>query len=63
VTSWNIVRRTVTVDLGLSTTAWAVEWFNPRTGERMAVKSMVGGGRQGFTAPFPGDAVLYLAAS
>jgi hypothetical protein len=39
----------------------AVEWFNPSTGAAVAAKAVrAGSSSQSFTAPFPGDAVLYL---
>ena len=53
---------TVSVDLSESSKAFHVEWFNPRTGTTTSGSNTVGGGRQSFTAPFSGDAVLYLVA-
>ncbi len=61
--SLQLFRRTVTVDLGPASSALTVEWFNPITGETTAAGTTTGGGRQDFTAPFRGDAVLYLAAA
>jgi hypothetical protein len=50
----------VTVDLPPSSETLHIEWFNPKTGETIAAGTTRGGGRQTFTAPFRGDAVLYL---
>ena len=41
----------------------AVEWFNPSTGKTTQRGKVGGGARRKFTAPFKGDAVLYLAAT
>jgi len=38
----------------------AVEWFNPSTGAIIVKDSIRSGSSQRFTAPFSGDAVLYL---
>jgi hypothetical protein len=38
-----------------------VEWFNPATGETITQDPIsAGSSSQAFTAPFAGDAVLYL---
>jgi hypothetical protein len=37
-----------------------MEWFNPITGETINAAKRIGGASQEFTAPFPGDAVLYI---
>ena len=38
-----------------------VEWFNPATGDTMAQQLIpAGSSSRSFTAPFTGDAVLYL---
>jgi hypothetical protein len=50
----------VTVDLSQEPGAFAVEWFNPRTGTSTDGGMSSGGGKVDFTAPFHGDAVLYL---
>ena len=50
----------VTVDLSPVSGSVVVEWFNPRTGEIVAGQVTTGGARRAFTAPFTGDAVLYL---
>ena len=50
----------VTVDLSDTPGKLAVEWLNPNTGERMSGGTTTGGGSRKFTAPFNGDAVLYL---
>jgi hypothetical protein len=50
----------VTVDLSATPGELSVEWFNPSTGETIAGGTVVGGASRSFTAPFSGDAVLYL---
>jgi hypothetical protein len=50
---------TVKVDLSAASGALSVEWFNPATGEIIAVET-TGGSIQEFTAPFSGDAILYI---
>jgi hypothetical protein len=50
----------VSVDLSRAAGTLAVEWFNPTTGESAAGKTVEGGAEREFTAPFAGDAVLYL---
>ncbi len=59
----HLLHRTVTVDLSGTSKEFAIEWFNPSTGEIIAGETTIGGGRRNFTAPFAGDAVLYLSAS
>lgn len=49
-----------TVDLSGASGSLTVEWFNPETGGRMAGGTTNGGASRSFTAPFSGDAVLYL---
>ena len=51
-----------TVDLSTAPqTKLAVRWFNPRTGLFAKAAAIEGGnGKQPFTPPFTGDAVLYL---
>lgn len=61
--SLELFSRTVTVDLGAASKALIVEWFNPITGEITAAGTRTGGGSQDFTAPFRGDAVLYLVTA
>jgi hypothetical protein len=51
-----------TVDLSASDKVFRVEWCNPRTGELTDSGTVTGGRPQSFTAPFLGDAILYLAA-
>jgi hypothetical protein len=51
---------TVQVDLSSSPVELAVEWFNPRTGEITSGGTIQGGASHAFTAPFSGDAVLYI---
>ena len=51
---------TVSVDLSTASAPLAVEWFNPRTAETILAGTTKGGTIENFTAPFPGDAVLYI---
>ena len=50
----------VTVDLSETQGDLAIEWFNPGSGETTEGGKTTGGGNRSFTAPFIGDAVLYL---
>ena len=50
----------VTVDLSAGAGSFAGEWFNPSSGESADAVTVTGGGEQTLTAPFAGDAVLYL---
>ena len=50
----------VTVDLSGTSGNLTVEWFNPENGSRGVYGTVVAGGNLTFTAPFNGDAVLYL---
>jgi hypothetical protein len=52
--------RNVTVDLREVTGTLNVEWFNPNTGSKVLEDKKFGGGTHTFTAPFGGDAVLYI---
>ena len=56
------VEKTVSVDLSAASAALAVEWFNPRTAETILAGTIRGDTIKEFTAPFPGDAVLYIRA-
>ncbi len=49
------------VDLSEASGTFAVEWFNPGTGNAIPANVTTGGGSQEFIAPFDGDAVLYIA--
>lgn len=49
-----------TVDLSAAKTPLAVEWFNPRTGDKRPGDKVDSGAKRPFKAPFEGDAVLYL---
>jgi hypothetical protein len=49
-----------TVNLGATTRALNVEWFNPATGATTAGAAISGGSTKTFTPPFGGDAVLYI---
>jgi hypothetical protein len=51
---------TFTVNLSATTRALNVEWFNPATGVTTPVAATSGGSTMSFTAPFSGDAVLYI---
>ena len=51
---------TFTVNLGATTQVLNVEWFNPATGATTAGAAITGGSTKSFTAPFSGDAVLYI---
>ncbi|MEZ4714200.1 MAG: DUF6298 domain-containing protein [Caldilineaceae bacterium] len=50
----------VSVDLSAAVGAFSVEWFNPENGATTVGSAVNGGKRQSFTAPFEGDAVLYI---
>jgi hypothetical protein len=54
------VTKTVSVDLSTASTSLAVEWFNPRTAQTIPAGTTNGSTMKDFTAPFPGNAVLYL---
>jgi len=52
---------TFTVNLSATTMALNAEWFNPATGATAPGGTVTGGSTTtSFTAPFVGDAVLYL---
>lgn len=51
---------TVKVDLSDSPVELTVEWFNPVDGTTIDGGKLQGGKIQSFTAPFSGDAVLYI---
>jgi len=50
----------VTVDLSEATGPLHVEWMHPVEGTTHPGPEVTGGAKRTFTAPFPGDAVLYL---
>ena len=52
----------VDVDLSTATGVFYVEWFNPSTGKSIPAGTINAGMTHTFSAPFSGDAVLYLAA-
>jgi len=52
-----------TVDLSAASGRLAVEWFDPGTGKATKAGTIPAGGRRQFTAPFGGDAVLWLAGA
>ena len=51
---------TVTVDLSASQVELLVEWFNPQDGTIIEAEMVQRGALRSFTAPFSGDAVLYI---
>ncbi len=51
---------TVTVDLSDTAGELAAEWFDPSRGETVAADATNAGASRQFTAPFDGDAVLFL---
>jgi hypothetical protein len=48
------------VNLTATSRVLNVKWLNPATGVITAGAAVSGGSTQSFTAPFGGDAVLYL---
>jgi hypothetical protein len=50
----------VLVDLSAASGEMTVEWFNPANGETVQGEPVSGGNSQTFTAPFSGDAVLFI---
>jgi hypothetical protein len=50
----------VDVDLSDSPAALFVEWFDPQNGNIVEAPTVSGGDAQSFSAPFSGDAVLYI---
>ena len=52
----------VSVDLSAAPCTLAVEWFSPRTGERVSAAAIRGGMEYAFVSPFGMDAVLCLRA-
>lgn len=50
----------VTVNLSATPGTLTVEWFNPSTGATTSGGTTTGGTNRSFTAPFGGDAVLYI---
>lgn len=58
----DLVKKTVSVNLSGASVPLAVEWLNPRTAETIPAGTTRDSTIKGFTAPFPGDAVLYLHA-
>ena len=49
-----------TLDLRSAQTQLAVEWLNPATGAKLNGGTVSGGAVRSFSAPFAGDAVLYV---
>ena len=60
--SLNLFHRTVTIDLSRASRLLRVEWFDPVKGTSREAGTTTGGSSQTFTAPFRGEAVLYLKA-
>jgi hypothetical protein len=56
---WRIKQK-VAVDLSAAAGDFSVEWCDPATGNITDGTFVRGGGKRSFTAPFRGDAVLYL---
>lgn len=57
------IKAPATVPVQLPAGLWSPRWFNPRSGEwrpSAAAQPLHGGRQQPFTAPFEGDAVLWL---
>lgn len=52
-----------TVALQEAAARFAVQWFAPSTGKTRTGEPVAGGADRKFTAPFSGDAVLYLSRS
>jgi hypothetical protein len=55
-----LFKRAVTVDLSDASAEFRVEWFNPSSGGITGGTPVKGGVSHSFTAPFKGDAVLYI---
>jgi len=53
----------VTVNLTEASGSFAVEWFNPSTAVTTHGRTTTGGESRSFSAPFDGDAVLYIYPS
>jgi hypothetical protein len=53
----------VTVDLSASAGPFHVEWMDPAEGTILPGEATAGGGQRVFTAPFKGDAALYLSST
>ena len=51
---------TVSIDLSAATGELFVEWLNPSTGRRIGGNKLQGGDVRSITAPFSGDAVLFI---
>ena len=52
---------TITVNLSSASGTFSYEWFNPGTGVTTSAGSVSGGASRNFTAPFSGDAVLFIS--
>jgi hypothetical protein len=50
----------VAVDLSATSGTFAVEWFNPETGEAISSEAISGGEIKKLVTPFDSDAVLYI---
>ncbi len=50
----------VTINLNGVTGTFTIEWFNPSNGQTITAGTVNGGASRTLTAPFSGDAVLYL---
>ncbi len=50
----------ITINLSATSGTLTVEWFNPSTGNTVSGGTVNGGANRTLTAPFSGDAVVYL---
>jgi hypothetical protein len=55
-----LFKRTVTINLSTASGKFLVEWFNPANGDKIEGRPVEGGTSHSLTAPFRGDAVLYV---
>jgi hypothetical protein len=53
----------VTIDLSDATGTLNVEWYDPKDGTYYDERTVIGGGRETFTPPFSGDAVLHIVST
>jgi Family of unknown function (DUF6298)/Putative collagen-binding domain of a collagenase len=54
---------TITMNLSATSGTLSVEWFNPSNGATVSGGTVTGGANRQLTAPFSGDAVLYLKST
>ena len=53
----------ITINLSATQGTLTIEWFNPSNGNTVSGGTVNGGANRQFTAPFSGDAVLYLKST